>query len=45
MDDAEKSRRIDTLTYQIAELERAQLKSGEDEELNAKKNSTAARAK
>ena len=37
MDDAEKSRRIDTLTYQIAELERAQLKSGEDEELNAKK--------
>lgn len=38
MDDAEKSRRIDTLTYQIAELERAQLKPGEDEELAAKKN-------
>lgn len=37
VDDAEKSRRIDTLTYQIAELERAQLKSGEDEEMNAKK--------
>ena len=37
MDDAEKSRRIDTLTYQIAELERAQLKAGEDEELAAKK--------
>ena len=38
MDDAEKSRRIDTLTYQIGELERAQLKPGEDEELAAKKN-------
>ena len=37
MDDAEKSRRIDTLTYQIAELERAQLKPGEDEELAAKR--------
>ena len=38
MDDAEKSRRIDTLTYQIYELERAELKPGEDEELAAKKN-------
>ena len=38
MDDAEKSRRIDTLTYQIAELERADLKLGEDEELAARKN-------
>ena len=38
MDDAEKSRRIDALTYQIGELERAQLKPGEDEELAAKKN-------
>lgn len=38
MDDAEKSRRIDTLTYQINELERAQLKSGEDETLAAKKS-------
>ncbi len=38
MDDAEKSRRIDTLTYQIDELERAQLKPGEDETLAAKKS-------
>lgn len=38
MDDAEKSRRIDTLTYQINELERAELKPGEDQELAAKKN-------
>ena len=38
MDDAEKSRRIDTLTYQINELERAELKPGEDEELAARKN-------
>ncbi len=38
MDDAEKSRRIDTLTYQINELERATLKAGEDEELARKKN-------
>ena len=38
MDDAEKSRRIDTLTYQIHELEQAKLKPGEEEELNAKKN-------
>ena len=37
MDEAEKSRRIDALTYQIGELERANLKPGEDEELNAKK--------
>ena len=33
MDDAEKARRIDTLTYQIEELERAGLREGEDEEL------------
>lgn len=33
MDEAEKSRRIDTLTYQIRELERAKLKPGEDEAL------------
>lgn len=38
MDDAEKSRRMDTLTYQIDELERAQLKPGEDEILAAKKS-------
>ncbi len=33
MDEAERSRRVDTLTYQIGELERAELKPGEDEEL------------
>lgn len=37
MDDAEKARRIDTLTYQIEELERAELKSGEEEELSARR--------
>ena len=35
MDEAERSRRVDTLNYQIQELERAQLKAGEDEELSA----------
>ena len=38
MDDAEKARRIDTLTYQIEELERADLKSGEEEELTARRD-------
>ncbi len=38
MDDAEKSRRIDLLAYQISELEQAKLKPGEDNELNEKKN-------
>ncbi len=38
MDDAEKARRIDTLTYQIEELERAELKSGEEEELTARRD-------
>ena len=33
MDEAEKARRVDTLTYQINELERAELKEGEDEAL------------
>ena len=33
MDEAEKARRIDALTYQIEELERANLHPGEDEEL------------
>ncbi len=33
MDEAEKARRMDTLTYQIEELERAGLKQGEEEEL------------
>ncbi len=37
MNEAERSRRIDTLTYQIRELERAQLKPGEDEELDRRK--------
>ena len=37
MDEAERSRRVDTLHYQIRELERAELKPGEDEELDARK--------
>ena len=37
MDEAERSRRVDTLEYQIKELERAELRSGEDEELDARK--------
>ena len=37
MDEAERSRRVDTLEYQIRELERADLKPGEDEELDARK--------
>ena len=37
MDEAERSRRVDTLTYQIKELERANLKPGEDEELDQRK--------
>ncbi len=37
MDEMEKSRKIDLLTYQIGELERAELRPGEDEELNEKK--------
>ncbi len=38
MDEAEKARKIDTLTYQINELERANLKEGEDEELAARRD-------
>ncbi len=38
MDDAEKARRIDTLTYQIEELEHAELKSGEEEELTSRRD-------
>ena len=38
MDDAEKARRIDTLSYQIDELERADLKSGEEELLTARRD-------
>ncbi len=37
MDEAERSRRVDTLNYQIQELERANLKPGEDEELSARR--------
>jgi DNA repair protein RecN (Recombination protein N) len=37
MDEAERSRRVDTLNYQIKELERADLKPGEDEELSARR--------
>ena len=37
MDEAERSRRVDTLEYQIKELERAELKPGEDEALDARK--------
>lgn len=37
MDEAEKARKIDTLTYQIQELERAQLQPGEDEALAERK--------
>ena len=33
MDEAEKARKVDTLQFQIGELERAELKSGEEEEL------------
>ncbi|MCD7888071.1 MAG: DNA repair protein RecN [Clostridiales bacterium] len=38
MDEAEKARRIDSLTYQIDELERANLKPGEDKELTERRN-------
>ena len=37
MDEAERSRRVDTLTYQIRELERAELRSGEDGELEERR--------
>ena len=38
IDEAEKARRMDTLQYQINELERAKLKSGEEEELQSRRN-------
>ncbi len=38
MDEAEKARRIDSLRFQIEELERAELRSGEEEELEQKRN-------
>ena len=37
MDEAERARRIDGLNYQIAELERAQLKAGEDAALTERR--------
>jgi DNA repair protein RecN (Recombination protein N) len=37
MDEAEKARRVDALTYQIAELDRAALREGEEEELSARR--------
>ncbi len=38
IDEGERARRVDSLTYQIAELERAKLKPGEDEALQAKRD-------
>ena len=38
MDEAEKARRVDSLRFQIDELERAELIPGEEEELNARRN-------
>ena len=37
MDEGEKLRRMETLKYQIAEIEKANLKSGEDEELESRR--------
>ncbi|MBE6991904.1 MAG: DNA repair protein RecN [Ruminococcaceae bacterium] len=37
MDESEKARRIDNLTYQISQLESANLKPGEDEELASRR--------
>jgi len=38
MDEAEKARKMDSLRFQIDELERAQLQSGEEEELLSRRN-------
>ena len=38
MDEAEKARRVDSLHFQIDELERAELVAGEEEELTARRN-------
>ena len=38
MDEAEKARRVDMLRHQIGELERADLRDGEEEELLARRN-------
>ncbi len=37
MDEAEKARRVDTLTFQLSELERAELSPGEEEELEERR--------
>lgn len=37
MDEAEKARRVDTLTYQLQELERARLRPGEEQELQSRR--------
>ncbi len=37
MDEAEKARRVDTLTYQLQELERTKLRPGEEEELQSRR--------
>jgi DNA repair protein RecN (Recombination protein N) len=38
MDEAEKARRVDSLRFQIGELEKAELRSGEEEELEQRRN-------
>lgn len=38
MDEAEKARRMDSLRFQIDELERAELIPGEEDELNTRRN-------
>lgn len=38
MDEAEKARRVDSLRFQIDELERAELRPGEEEELTQRRN-------
>ena len=38
MDEAERARRVDSLRFQIGELERAELQPGEDEELAERRN-------
>lgn len=38
MDEAEKARKVDSLRFQIGELERAELQSGEEEELQKRRN-------
>lgn len=37
MDEAEKARRVDTLSYQLQELERARLRPGEEDELQGRR--------